>query len=775
MRSMELFKSKKNVNHLLEYDQKRSIVFNLVYFVLGIFISKTSIFLEYSPFGASLISAVPYKNLLITLLGTFFGYILPSSVNMKVRYIIVVISIALVRWSLNDLKKLNSSKLYAPLISVITIFSTGLVLNMGDTFLKNIFSYNMLEAIFSGIFAYFFKETALIFKGKNFYKHLTQKELVCVFISFWVIVVSLSNVYIWKFSLGRIFSIFLILFCSRFLGVLGGSVAGISAALAIYFSYKSSFYLGGVYSFSGMIAGFISNLGKYAQVAAFFIISILMSLFYENNNLIVEMYEVIIAATIFIFIPDNVGKFLTNMFYYPTNDYKFNVIQEDIVNKLNFTSNAIFNIGNSINKVSNKLSKVESGGSDKISKEIKENICRLCGLKTFCWETRIKETLQAFDNINTVFLNDLKLEKENVPKLLASRCCRIEDIINIVKSFYRENQIRKISQKRIKEVKSFVYEQFSDMSRILKDLSDNYKNGIRFDLEMAKKVNLELKRLGIMSEEVICRYDNFNRFFLDLELLCRDEKFLKSLNLNKILSKVCKKRLDIPCITTVKDKTRISITESSNFSVDVGAFQHVCKDEILSGDNYTYFNDGRGRMIFILSDGMGTGARAAIEGAMACEIMSNLLKSEISFETAVKVTNSCLFVKSEDEIFSTLDIVCFDLFTGAVKFIKCGAPISLFRKNDEIFDVDLPSLPVGILKNVSYVFKNDVLSFDDRILILSDGAIYPDEVWLRSEIKEWKDEAPSDFARRIVEKAVENRKDFYDDDITAIAIKFNKI
>ena len=57
-------------------------------------------------------------------------------------------------------------------------------------------------------------------------------------------------------------------------------------------------------------------------------------------------------------------------------------------------------------------------------------------------------------------------------------------------------------------------------------------------------------------------------------------------------------------------------------------------------------------MVFILSDGMGTGGRAAVEGALACKIMESLIKSGMSFFTAAKITNSALRVKSEDEVLS---------------------------------------------------------------------------------------------------------------------------
>lgn len=75
--------------------------------------------------------------------------------------------------------------------------------------------------------------------------------------------------------------------------------------------------------------------------------------------------------------------------------------------------------------------------------------------------------------------------------------------------------------------------------------------------------------------------------------------------------------------------------------------QHVCNNGSLCGDHCTYFNDGLGRMVMIVSDGMGSGGRAAVDGAMAAGILAKLAKAGISFDCALRIVNSALLVKSE--------------------------------------------------------------------------------------------------------------------------------
>ncbi|MFR1214328.1 MAG: hypothetical protein ACLSCV_06055 [Acutalibacteraceae bacterium] len=47
---------------------------------------------------------------------------------------------------------------------------------------------------------------------------------------------------------------------------------------------------------------------------------------------------------------------------------------------------------------------------------------------------------------------------------------------------------------------------------------------------------------------------------------------------------------------------------------------------------------------------MGTGGRAAVDGAMASNIMGNLVKAGLGFDCALKIVNSAMQVKSGEEL-----------------------------------------------------------------------------------------------------------------------------
>ena len=62
--------AEKNIKSLISEEQSKLIATNILHFILGIFVSKGIAFGVYAPFGTAFLSAVPYKNMLFSLVDT---------------------------------------------------------------------------------------------------------------------------------------------------------------------------------------------------------------------------------------------------------------------------------------------------------------------------------------------------------------------------------------------------------------------------------------------------------------------------------------------------------------------------------------------------------------------------------------------------------------------------------------------------------------------------------------------------------------------------------
>ena len=156
---------------------------------------------------------------------------------------------------------------------------------------------------------------------------------------------------------------------------------------------------------------------------------------------------------------------------------------------------------------------------------------------------------------------------------------------------------------------------------------------------------------------------------------------------------------------------------------------------------------------------------------MARGIFSQLVKAGIGFDTALKIVNSALVVKSGDESLATIDVAVLDLFSGCVELRKAGAPVTILRQDGQAKRIDAPSLPVGILNDAHFAKADAVLRDGDLVVLLSDGALAAGDDWLCETVEQWQGLSPQDLAEELVAEAVARRSDGHDDDVTVLVLR----
>ena len=213
--------------------------------------------------------------------------------------------------------------------------------------------------------------------------------------------------------------------------------------------------------------------------------------------------------------------------------------------------------------------------------------------------------------------------------------------------------------------------------------------------------------------------------------------------------------------TASSEKVIAALTEQGRGGMDCSCkqrSQHVCNNGELCGDCLNYFNNGEGSTVAIISDGMGTGGRAAVDSNMAVSIMTKLCKAGLSYDCSLSVVNSSWMIKSEEESLATLDLLDFNLFTGRARLMKAGACTTYIKKNSKLMKKDLPSLPLGIL-NRSKLIKEDVsLTADDMIVMVSDGVMIGYNRMARKADHDLSRGSAEQLASAIVDEACKRRR-----------------
>lgn len=216
----------------------------------------------------------------------------------------------------------------------------------------------------------------------------------------------------------------------------------------------------------------------------------------------------------------------------------------------------------------------------------------------------------------------------------------------------------------------------------------------------------------------------------------------------------------------------------SRYRVQVAVSTYSSRGGI-SGDSCECRRLEDGRHIFILSDGMGKGAAAAAESGLAVRTLCDLTEAGFEIETSLRTLNSILLLKSEEEIFSTIDIGIFDEKTGRLKLYKSGAASTFIKRKGTVKSVKPASLPMGIIDDLRIDFVSAKLRPDDQIIMVSDGVIdsveragrEPESAsWLTAVIASIKSKDPQTMADLIINRAVENYGLREKDDLTVISV-----
>jgi hypothetical protein len=145
--------------------------------------------------------------------------------------------------------------------------------------------------------------------------------------------------------------------------------------------------------------------------------------------------------------------------------------------------------------------------------------------------------------------------------------------------------------------------------------------------------------------------------------------------------------------------------------------------EKVSGDTAAVLPLPGGRVALVLSDGMGTGSRAAGDSAATVWFLERLLTAGFAVDVAVKTVNSLLLLKLPEESFTTVDMTVIDTAAGEAEFLKVGAAPSFVKRVREVATVKAASLPVGIMQQVEIEPVRWLLAAGDIIVMVSDGVV----------------------------------------------------
>jgi len=755
-----------------EYSVKDLFFAGITHFgiaLCGIIFSRAIVLERLLPFGLSFLAGCSVTYTPAAAIGVFIGYFVPAVGNGGFRYIAALFAILAIKLLMTNYKKIARNPLFLGSIAFLSsILTSAVTLKNMETNITDVATEGFLCCAAAYFMARCFTAFGRISSGP------LNDELVSILAVVGILLMGLSNVGLGGISLGRSLSILLILAAAKYGGIIAASVSGIVVAF--------TFTLGGIdgnvgvaFAVSGLMAGAFAALGKYAQVVSLLIFAFIGTVSTGETEIISRtIIESAIGSLFFLTLPAKLGIEIGKLFSARPGLAIPEGIKKSVTLRLEMASNALKDVSETVEQVSSELSKINAPDFGRVINFVEQDACSGCKLRVHCWESKREDTVNAVLEMTKAVKQGECSPEINAPEEFKGRCVRASSVGNATYKRYSDYASRIAAENRIEEVRSVVSDQFNGISAMLSDLAEDFKKDEQFDNATAQNAAAALKNLDIRVTEVSCRIDKFGRMTLEFKVKKASELVINRLQVMKLLSVVCERNFDVPNISEVGGDIFISLTEHAAIKIDVGAEQISANGSNMCGDAYKYFHDGKGHFVMVLSDGMGTGGRAAVDGAMASGLMSRLIKAGFGYNCSLRILNSSMLFKSTDESLATVDIASIDLFTGQTRLYKAGAAPTIVRRSGKTGKAESTSLPAGILREIGFDRASVKCKVGDIVVLMSDGVSGSGTDWIRAEIEAWRDGSAQDLATHLCSCAKRRRNDNHDDDITVIAAILNK-
>ncbi len=744
----------------------------LLWCLVGLLMPRAALYGQMSPFGISLAAAMD-KPLLPVLLSLAVGILIGDTAT-PLRYIAAVAAVGGVRWVLAAVPEWENRGFVPPLAAFIASLSTGLAMASA----VGIDGYRVVVLLAeSGVAAgcaVFFRSAVELSRRLQSAEEpcgITPPQQASLILTGAVLLMAASTVTIGSFSPGRVLAAGLVLVCARAGQEQGGSMAGVIVGAATALAAPAQLSAALALAFGGLLAGVFSRFGRPAQCAAFLVATGILTLTDTTDDTVIRLYELFAASVLFLLLPSALDRRLHRLILRGRESPAVEGVRRAVTMRLQVAANAMTDIAQTVGTITERLSRHSAPDTAAMLRNCRAAVCGTCPLQAVCWGQHEEEMQMALERLIPPLKQRGAVSPDDLLGFPATHCRQPERLTDRLTRDYERYLVREGAWRRLTEIQHSVNDQFSGMAGLLDSMAQDMSDPKQVDVELSGRVAAVCADHGMPVRQALCARGRSNR--LTVEILTETVGVrLSGGRWLRDMQAACACTFAAPVAEKCGTETRITLCEPSRYAVEIGLAQVCCEGETLCGDATDRFSLD-GRTVLMLSDGMGSGGRAAVDGAMAVGLTSRLWRAGFSPDSILHSVNAALLIKSREESLATLDVAVIDTFSGRLDLYKAGATASLLCSGSRVSRLERPSLPIGILTDIHFEHCADWLADGDILLMLSDGALADGlaavEVLLR-------DRAPQESMQALAEriaKAARAAQGDHADDITVLAARLS--
>lgn len=357
----------------------------------------------------------------------------------------------------------------------------------------------------------------------------------------------------------------------------------------------------------------------------------------------------------------------------------------------------------------------------KICNEAFDLHCTVCPKRDVCLGLEYGTTLEVMNRLTSKLHTRGRVEEEDVPNYLRSRCERIPSIVDAINA-----ECARLTEEALRGERNEIFAlDYSAISKILTDTVESEFESYRCDEDASTKIYDYLTERGHTVRSAVLLTGRRRQVILSG---IKSEELEKDLDaMQRAFSSICQADLCAPTFEmrgsveyayfTVRKKIRIEHAALNSPSAKSG---RVC------GDSTRFFSTSKDMTFSLISDGMGSGSTAALTSGICAVFLEKMLSAGNKSKTSIRMINDLLRSRASSsalECSCSVDLAEIDLISASVSFTKCGAAPSFVIRNSKIYKIEADTAPIGILEAPNVHVTRFELRAGDVIIMVSDGAI----------------------------------------------------
>jgi stage II sporulation protein E len=423
-------------------------------------------------------------------------------------------------------------------------------------------------------------------------------------------------------------------------------------------------------------------------------------------------------------------------------------------------------------------------GQDKLSKReltnifecLGEKFCKDCPKCEYCWDQNYFTTYQtAYDILTKIDEEESEGFKE-LENGFTDGCIKAEEILKETRNLFKRERANLKCNNKVISAREAVSEQLKAMSQIILQIKDEVCLVEKLNFATEKNIRFLLRSNKIIVKNIFLINRTDKRKELRLTVKAKNGRCIPTKEVANIVSNVCNTNYTISknCKNVVNGEWYpITLVEDVNFKMLYGVARKIKDNERVSGDNFSVMQDKEGTTIICLADGMGSGLDACSESEKVIELIEELTEAGFVKEAAIKMINSLLVVKTDEPLFTTVDLCEIDLYSGLCEFVKVGASVSFIKRKNWVEIIQTATIPVGLIYDIDTKALSKKLYDGDYVIMVTDGVIdafapASGEEMMKDILEEIDSNNPKEIAANMLERVLEYNNGSAGDDMTIL-------